>query len=211
MSDTQSVESILASVSNTATLTANTPVGSIVVEALPEGREKAVYLPGQARGTVSFDQQRMIARFVSENIDPALSWGDAIEGLRKRFLKGNQRDFGIVDGISQILRAGRAHDSLTPGQVGLLTTQIAALSGSAPHWEPNIAAKIKAANPRIVTAMTEAAILVSNQGELDLFMEKFSGLFGRPQARAGLGDVLGPATDEAPAAGKPVNGDEEPY
>jgi hypothetical protein len=171
-------------------------VASIDPEALPDFGA-GIMLPGAIESrdpakpnTVSPKQQATIARHVKENFSATTTWAEAIAQLRARFLKGRQLDFGIVDGIISEGRFANRHDDLTTAQQDLVEVNLRALNGTQAHWDEGIAARIIQSSKQAREALSERFLRVDTQGQLQVAMDRFAALFGRPAVAAGTGEAM---------------------
>lgn len=175
--------------------------------------EEKFSLPGSQdpNNTVSGSQIGVMVRWAKENLPPSATWAQALSEMRTRFLKGNQRDFNIVNAILGNARAENPDRPLTVrsgGQSDMLSTILSALNGVKPHWDAGIQQRILVLSKAHRDALISQALEVNTQGQLQVFMTKFDALCGKPAPKAGLGEPLTVGSSvELPI----INHDEEPY
>lgn len=168
----------------------NTIISTINLDSIPESKDK-FELPGaSAPNSVSYNQLRTIVTYIQEIYPATLTFADAVARLRERFVKGNQRDFNIVNGIIDDLRTQNADNDLTQNQQDLVNTILGSLAGTSEHWDKGIAARIAAAPKSLRNQFTVQFSSCFNQGQLNILMNRFAQVFGKPTPKAGFGDSV---------------------
>lgn len=204
------------------TITADTLVGSIDPESMLQSSEKAVFLPGPperadgVKNKISFSQERTLALFVKQNFDATTTWADAIAQLRvSAGLSPKQFDFGLVQYVTDVWSTETQYDVISGRAASMLATNVAALTGEKPHWDPKIAQRIKARGPKIAQTMLERLVSVTTRGELDVAMTMMNALYGVPErpAPADLppAGALNPDGSVDPVVDPAGDDGEEPY
>lgn len=176
-------------------------VSTISVDDLPTGKDKIVSLPGAEdanRGELSFDQLRVIVRYVTTNFEPMTTWADAVNQLRAKYVVGAQKDFTIVTKIIEEGYRANASLEITDDQLNLIVVNLGALTGQTPHWDAGINAKVSGASKLIRDTMATKFMTVDNRGDLDRAMRLFEATFGRPQRITGVGEPIGSGVTVTP-------------
>jgi hypothetical protein len=181
---------------------------------LPDTQTKTEVLPGARHGAddaLSMRQVRVILAWAQRELPGSTTWADAVDKARETFVRGNQRDFNIVQGIIEKDRQANSHESLTGEQERLLSTVLKALDSTperTPHWEPNIERRIEGLRPRVRAGLYDMFALAESRGQFSSAMDRFSTLCGRPQPRPGEStETMG----ETGVPSEPDSDDEEPF
>jgi len=153
-------------------------------EALDRGQR--VLLPGaqEHSGDVTLRQYFTLARHAQETFDPTTRFVDAINKMRSQWLRGRQKDFGMVDHVMVDLRKRNVNSQLSDDQERLLITCLEALSGINRHWDAGIANRIDAVSRTIREDLQRSFMRVETQGQFQRVMGHFQSLFGRPARTA---------------------------
>lgn len=165
----------------------------------PSGKEKFPLPGAQLPNAISGDQCAIIVRWARQNLNPAMTWAQAVTEMRQKFCRGNQWDINIVNRIVEIGREANVDAPLTVrsgGQSDMLSTIISALNGVKPHWDPGIQQRILVLSKAHRDTLISQALEITTQGQLQVFMTKFDALCGKPTPKAGLGEPLNLLVDQ---------------
>lgn len=184
-------------------------------------------LPGAPDGshTMSDRQMATTASYVIATYPAGSKLGDVVgpyeptarvrDTLRAKFLRGLQKDWNIVSGITGESRALTAREPITERQLTMMYDAIVpALVGTKGHWDPIIQSGIQKMPASTRELFLNMAIEAKNRGDVSGFMTRFEAVVGRPQRQMPEGAAQ-PTGIQAivRGAGAPTSmrGDEEPF
>lgn len=166
-------------------------------------------------------QVRVLLRYLLEHSEfHQMTFARAITELRKRAnIRGESRDFGMVQWVMQQGYAQNASNPLSPRQHELRIQFIQALSGKQDHWHPPINAAIREMenlDRAIIADHLRDWIKCRTQGDFDLAFNTFKALFGDiPRRSDRERNAAGESTGQPGEIGHldPVTGahDNEPF
>jgi hypothetical protein len=191
---------------------------------LIEATKLPVLLPGRNPGEgheLSALQAGVVFAYIEQQIkDPAEVTADnglwsatdtyehVVAILRRKFVKGRQMDWNIVQGIADESREATAHLGMTGPQMAMLYNAILpALSGERPHFDEVIWRNICSKSQEARNTLMNEILKLSSRGDVRLFMMKFNAMYGLPKGQRrseaeGTGYVNATAVD---------TGGEEPF